>query len=347
MKKTSFFPVLLPILFVCVCPGIAHAQFFKQLLNSAKNTAQNRANDKASQTTNQTLDKVDGATQIKSKNGSSGTSTTGTAAGASAGASSGSSAGDTSAANATMKTLGLWTGGGGVSAADSVAAIKSFKTASGGSGIFYQYQTLITSKKGNSRDTSNLYLAANGNGRSEMRINMPGASSGMIINIGHATQRQYSVLLDPDEKTYSLNVIDTSLINSGAGENYQVTKIGNETVQGYPCIHSKLVSTIGSGLFKSKTTMDIWTSTAVPGYSLFKRLSTLQNVKPKMMAALENAGAGGFFVKMVAGDKDYSMTMALVQAEEKTFPASLFEIPAGYTKSDETMMSHMLSGAKK
>ncbi len=351
MKKTSFFPVLLPILLVSAFPGIAHAQFFKQLLNSVKNTAQNRANDKASQTTNQGLDKVDGATQIKSTSGSSGTSTAGSAGatspGVSTGSSSRSSAGDTSAANATMKALGLWTAGGGVSAADSVAAIRSFMTASGGSGIFYQYQTVITSKKGNSRDTSNSYLAANGNGRSEMRINMPGVSSGKIINIGHATQRQYSVMLDPDDKTYSLNVIDTSLINSGGGENYQVTKIGNETVHGYPCIHSKMVSTIGSGLFKSKSTMDIWTSTAVPGYALYKKLGSIENVKPKMMAALDNAGAGGFFVKMVAGDKDYTMTMSLVQAEEKTFPGSLFQIPAGYKQSNETMTQHMLSGAKK
>jgi hypothetical protein len=36
----------------------------------------------------------------------------------------------------------------------------------------------------------------------------------------------------------------------------------------------------------------------------------------------------------------------LVKAEEKSFPATLFQIPPGYTKSDETMMGMMMSGAK-
>jgi hypothetical protein len=37
----------------------AHAQFFKNILNTVKNTAQNRANSKASTTTNKAIDKVD------------------------------------------------------------------------------------------------------------------------------------------------------------------------------------------------------------------------------------------------------------------------------------------------
>jgi hypothetical protein len=72
----------------------------------------------------------------------------------------------------------------------------------------------------------------------------------------------------------------------------------------------------------------------------------IQNIRPKMMIALDDAGAGGFFVKMVAGDKDYSLTMLLARAEEKTFPSSLFMIPSGYKESQETVTSKMMSGAK-
>jgi hypothetical protein len=83
---------------------------------------------------------------------------------------------------------------------------------------------------------------------------------------------------------YSLNVIDTSLINNRI-EKYQVTKIGNENVHGYNCTHAKLVTTSGSGLFKSSGTMDVWMSVDVPGYSTYKK-EMLQNVTPAMMQAL-------------------------------------------------------------
>jgi Domain of unknown function (DUF4412) len=352
MKKSPLLPVLL-LLVTAACPTVAHAQLFKQLLNTVKNTASNRANDKASQSTNQVLDKADGATQIKSKTGGAGT-TGGTGAtggsgssatgGSTAGSGIGGGAGDSAS---TMKALAMLIGGGGVSAADSAAAIKSFMTASGGSGYFFQYQITMNSKKGVSKDTSTSWFTSSGNGRAEMRINYPGVMSGKIITIAHATQRQYSVMLDPDDRTYSLNVIDTALINSGGGENYQVTRVGSETVGGYSCIHSKVVSTMGSGMFKSTSSFDIWTSTSVPGYALFKKMGSLENVKPKMMVALDNAGAGGFFVKMTSGDKDYSFTMLLTRADAQSFPASMFEIPSGYTKSQETMMSQMMKGAKK
>jgi Domain of unknown function (DUF4412) len=328
MKKSSIFTILL--LFVAsVCAPSLQAQFFKQLLDNVKQTAQGRANSKTSQTTNNALDKVDPSAQTKTGTGDSGASKP-----------------DTSAAGM-MKVLGLLVGGGGVSAADSAAAIKTYQTASGGSGMFYQYITSTTSKKGApSNDTSSTFLTKS-DGRHEMRINMPGVMTGKMIIIGHINQPTYSVSLHPDEKTYSLNVIDTSLIN-GRTENYQVTRIGNETVQGYSCVHVKMKTTTGSGLFKSTSTMDLWTSTAVPGYGLYKSLMDGRSAStPRMMQALDNAGAGGFMVRMDAGGKDYTMSMVLVHAEEKNLPASLFEIPAGYTDSKQNFMESMLSGAKK
>ena len=73
----------------------AHAQFFKDVLNTVKQTAQGRANGKASQATNTAIDKTTGIP-------TSGTTKTP----------------DTSAAGM-MKMLGVMTGGGGISAAGS------------------------------------------------------------------------------------------------------------------------------------------------------------------------------------------------------------------------------------
>lgn len=215
---------------------------------------------------------------------------------------------DTSSAELTMKALGNLMGGGGVSAADSVTAIKSFMSAKGGSGVHYQYATTIVSKQGTNTDTSAIYFTNSGDGRSDM--NLPGMmgvkGKNKLIILAHAGQPHYSLTLDASNKTYSLNVIDTALINSDGISHYQVTKVGNETIQGYNCTHAKMVSTAGSGMFKSSITTDIWTSAAVPGYSLLKYGMAIGHTTPAMMQALEKAGCAGFLVKMTSQGKDVS-----------------------------------------
>jgi hypothetical protein len=330
MRKTSSFLAAFLLLLAFGRPGTVQAQFFKNLVNTVKNTAQGRANSKADQTTNKSLDKVD---------------TTGNSLFGGGSKSGSTNPNDTSAANMTMKALGLFAGGGGVSAADSAAAFESFRTASGGSGMFYQYEIKMTSKKDPTvDDTTCSWFTNGGEGRSEMEIPIPGVKSGKIVSIGRIGQPRYSIQLYADSKTYGLTVIDTSLIN-GIKESFQITRVGTENVGGYSCTHVKMVTTTGSGLFKSKSEEDIWTSTSVPGYALYKRLVGVSGIKPQMMQALDQAGAGGFFVKMTSAGKDYSMTMMLIHAEEKSNSASLFEIPAGYTKTDENMMQHMMSAA--
>jgi hypothetical protein len=338
----------------------AQAQFFKKILDNVKQTAQSRANSKASQTTDKAIDKVldPGSNKKGTATGTAGTA--GTAAGggmADAGADTssirkvlGAFAGaaadnpnDTSASDLTMKALARLTGGGGVSKADSAAAIQLFRTSQGGSGVYYESTTTVTSKKkGAQKDTSMMYLTRSGEGRMEMSIPIPGVKTDRMVILGRAGQPRFSMSVDDAEKTFSLNVIDTALVNSGANE-YTATRIGEETVAGYHCVHSKLTS---RSRFAS-TAMDVWTSTSVPGYDLFKRLMSVSKMTPSMLAALDKAGCSGYFVKVVTGSGDYTMTMELIRAQEKNLPASLFRIPDGYKESDEGVLGPMFSGAKK
>ena len=78
-------------------------------------------------------------------------------------------------------------------------------------------------------------------------------------------------------------------------------------------------------------TEDVWTSTDVPGYSMMKKKMISKNITPKMLDALDKAGCGGFFVKMDMQSSYISMSMNLITAAHKTFPASLFQIPSGYS----------------
>jgi hypothetical protein len=228
-----------------------------------------------------------------------------------------------------------------ISPADSAAAIKSFMTATGGSGLLLQYHVIYTFKGKNNKDsTSSDTLSTAITDGHNIHSDLGMLAMRMQV-LGHAGLPRYSIVLYPESKTYIFNIIDTAAINSGGGMTYQVTKVGNETISGYHCIHSKM--TIISGGQKPGTTEDIWSSTDVPGYATIEKMMTNQNATPKMMQALDQAGCGGTFVKVEIQAKAFSMEMLLITANRKTFPASMFQIPAGYTlTSNENIFANMM-----
>jgi hypothetical protein len=221
----------------------------------------------------------------------------------------------------------------GISPADSAAAIQQFKTASGGAGQYYQFLDTYTIQKNKKdsvfRDTMSLAITDGHNTRVEFSV-----FGGRTEVLGHAGMPRFSMMLDQQAKTYRLHIIDTAAINKGGGMSYQAVKVGTETVQGYSCIHARMtMSTPGS---KMVITEDIWTSNDVPGYAALKKLELIQNVTPAMIKALEQAGCDGFIVKVIMHSTTYSLDMVLVQAIRKDFPATLFEVPAGYTAAANT-----------
>ena len=347
--KNNFAYSISPFLFLLFALSArGQSGFMRDVLNAVKGTAQNRANNTATQGTNKAIDQVDPATQSKSHPVNSGGSTSSpndtTAIHGVLGAFAKAAAAnpnDTSAADLTMKALGIMAGEKQVTAQDSANAIKAYMTATGGSGLHYEYAITMSGKKSISKDSSELYFTNGGEGRSEMRIPMPGVRMDKMINIGHVNQPGYTIMLYPESKTYSLNILDTSLMIK-TEETYQVTWIGTETIQGYACVHLRIVTTNGSGRFKYCSTMDVWASKAVPGYTLYKKMTGLQTVKTGMIRALENAGGDGVFVKLVVSGNEYSMEQLLIKAEQKSFPASLFLIPSNYSESKNNMVYHMV-----
>jgi hypothetical protein len=294
MKKIVLcLPFLLSAAFV---PAITRAQFLKTLVNNAKNSI-------AGKNTSSTAGKKD---------------------------SNAVSPLDTNALKERLAQLQKANAGPSVSPADSAAAIQGFKTATGGGGYFYQYLDTYTFKRGNKdstfRDSMSMAITDGHNIRTDM-----GIFGGRTDLLGHAGMPRYSLWLDVEQKTYRLHVIDTAAINRPDGSTYQVTRIGNESVAGYSCIHSKLSITMAN----SKTTIveDIWTSADVPGFAAIEKMFVSQHVTPQMMKALDQAGCGGFFVKINVHSAAYSMDMVLAKATRKTFPASDFEIPSGYTEA--------------
>ena len=256
---------------------------------------------------------------------------------------------DTSASNIAVKALTNLVGGGGISAADSAKAIESFRTAQGGAGYYYETTTTVTNKQtGNHISVSRSYFTNSGEGRSEMNIGaMMGAKNTKdLIVLAHSNHPRYSLILDEQERLYSLNLIDTDLINNNAA-NYKVTKLGTETISGFRCIHAMLNRASGRSSFSTSVTMEVWTSVEVPGYGLFKKTMTSQRVTPQMLRALEQAGCDGYVVKLNSNGKDFSMSYTLTLAEKRIIPASLLIIPASYKQSDDNLIFSSMTGAMR
>ena len=106
---------------------------------------------------------------------------------------------DTSAGDLVIKALANLTGGGGISSADSANSIRSYRTAQGGSGYYYETTTTVSNKQtANSKSVSKTYLAASGEGRIEMNLGaMMGAKNTTgFIALSRIANRRCNILLD-------------------------------------------------------------------------------------------------------------------------------------------------------
>jgi hypothetical protein len=121
-------------------------------------------------------------------------------------------------------------------------------------------------------------------------------------------------------------------------ETWSVKKLGKETVNGYSSEH-----VLVTRAEDAKSEQELWTSKDISGlsYESMRGLMRRGNQSDEgMMKALKDAGVDGFVVKMITREKGNPTpvaTMELTKVERKSLPASLFEIPAGYTKQEGMM----------
>ena len=98
----------------------------------------------------------------------------------------------------------------------------------------------------------------------------------------------------------------------------------------------------------ASTTMEMWTTKDLSGlnYEAMRGLMSRGQGDEGLFPALREVGADGFIVKMVTKDKAGSVqsTMELTKVEKRSVPASMLEIPPGYTKQEGMMgMAGMVS----
>jgi hypothetical protein len=174
-------------------------------------------------------------------------------------------------------------------------------------------------------------------------------------------------LVNPEDKTYSRLPIDAMLKMAGVvgklvkvkikNPVVNVEKLGSETILGYPCQHTKMLMEydmeVKIAIIKSKSHEKIeketWSTPKFRGLEEMAESFRFRDFKTGMEdldALIEQqmkAEAGlGFPLKMVTvntsiGKKGTAkeksrQVMEVLSLGSKNFPASFFEIPAGYTE---------------
>ncbi len=151
-------------------------------------------------------------------------------------------------------------------------------------------------------------------------------------------------LINDKARTYSeMDVKKTreqaaKMTGAKSKEAYSAKVLGSERLLGYSTKHVLLSRP------SDKSEMEVWTTKDLLGLSYETMRGLMRrgagDDDGSMMKVLKDAGADGFFVKMITREKGKAeplTTMELTKAEKRSLPGSLFEIPPGYKKQEGMM----------
>lgn len=179
----------------------------------------------------------------------------------------------------------------------------------------------------------NLYFSEIGH-RTEMNMKVP-QMPGSEINMVSITKKEDEskvYLIYEATKSYSEETVTNQDDN-----NYSVKVVGKEVVNGYKCTHSIVKDDDG--------TTEMWTTKDFEGYEYYQKIlnSNAKTGSQKREEALKKAEADGFPVKVTSNKGKQNVIMELVSYEKKSLPASMFSIPDGYKKTENTMIPGMIN----
>lgn len=189
----------------------------------------------------------------------------------------------------------------------------------------------------NVETTSRQYIA-DGNLRSESKVNIPGMGEKKITTIMKASNPDLVISIDEENKTYSeINLKDLPMMQDedeeeGEEAEVKVEKLGWEKVLGYNCDHVRVTS--------EDQTTELWVTKDVLGFDTFSEMTRQDEKQNKgLMKSLQASGLNGFPLKMK--EASTGMTWEVTKIEKQNVPASKFEVPAGYKKQSMPGMGSM------
>jgi hypothetical protein len=168
--------------------------------------------------------------------------------------------------------------------------------------------------------------------RTETTLNMKNVPSGMqTAMISPSDSPNLVYLINEAERSYM--VIDIEKMQEEVAKYNEIDpykdavieNLGKETVNGFTCSHIRIT--------RGEDVSEMWVSKDVLDYFTYARMqSAREKNMPKLAKRLKDAGLDGFPVKSVL--KKSGVTTELTRVERTGLDNSLFEVPAGYTKTE-------------
>ncbi len=185
--------------------------------------------------------------------------------------------------------------------------------------MYLEYKT-----SGTMTATNKVYTSSTAGMRMEMEMNVPQVGK-MLTVVMMPKGKNSMYILNDKNKTYSESSLNADKTVKDLDVSIEV--VGKEKVAGYNCVHLKVITN------KNQVT-DMWTTKDIAGYEAMEALTKGNNMfgSEKVYAQLKSKGADGMMVKTVINMGKSSMVNVLVKAEKRSNPASLFALPAGYSK---------------
>lgn len=169
-------------------------------------------------------------------------------------------------------------------------------------------------------------FSQDGNNRTETNFSgssMPKSINMLLLTLAQTPGTVYT--LDQDKKTYTASTVKPG--TEPSENDYDVTIVGNETVNGYRCVHAIVRNT------KSQSVTNLWLSKDIPDYRAYFEVKNKYLNSPNMFTALKAKDAEGFVIRMSIDERGNQVEMNLVKAEKRTLDASMFSLH-GYTKTE-------------
>ncbi len=173
--------------------------------------------------------------------------------------------------------------------------------------------------------TSKMYVSSSSGVRTEADMEMPKMGKMTTVTIMPKGKKSIYTYNSMTKSYYETDATTDQNLNA----DMRFELVGKEKIGPYNCTHIKMI--VGK-----KIASDMWVTKDIPGYEVMETLTKSSSVfgNNKLYNQIKAAGADGLTVKMVMHVGDKEMVTQLVKAEKHANPASMFVVPAGYTKAE-------------
>lgn len=177
--------------------------------------------------------------------------------------------------------------------------------------------------------SNKIYTSATSGIRMEMEMNLPQVGK-MTTVVLMPKGKNTMITYNTTSKTYTETSTDLKKVKP---DDVKFELVGKEKVGGYNCTHVKMT-------MANKMVSDMWTTKDMPGYQVMETLSKASEnfVSDKIYAQMKSQGDDGLMVKTEMTIGKNKMVNQLLKAEKRTNPASLYVLPAGFTKMEAGKM---------